>query len=162
NEKWAHAVRIAPFRIARAPVTNEGFARFVDDGGDERDDLWTEEGRAWRTQTGARAPGYWQRHGSEGRGGGAGRVEAVAAHHPIVFVNWYEADAFCRWAGRRLPTEAEWELAATSFDGRGFPWGDEAPTVARANLDARAGGTVDVAAHADGDSPYGCRQMIGN
>lgn len=148
NEKWAHPVAVAPFAIARAPVTNAEFAAFVADGGYARDALWSPEGRRWRDAAGARAPLYAE--------------QPRPPHHPVMHVCWFEAEAYCRWANRRLPTEAEWELAASSYDKRRFPWGDAAPAPAHANLDARAHGPVDVAAHPDGDSAYGCRQMIGN
>jgi iron(II)-dependent oxidoreductase len=151
---------VEPFRIARAPVTNEQFLHFVEEGGYTRDEPWTDEGRRWRASVGATGPVYWLGEGRSWRR--YDRVEPIHPHHPIVFVNAFEADAYCRWAGRRLPTEAEWELAAKSPDGRRFPWGNAPPTAAHANIDGRAGGPVDVAAHAQGDSHYGCRQMIGN
>ena len=87
------------------------------------------------------------------------------ANLPIVHVSWYEAEAFCNWSGRRLPAETEWEVAASAEPNdsrRHFPWGDQSATPARANLDWRAGGIVEVGAHAGGDSAFGCRQMIGN
>jgi len=173
NEKWAHEAMLIPFRIARAPVTNAEFAAFIDAGGYRTREFWSDAGWAWRAQHGAEQPVYWQ-----GKRDGAWtvrryrRVEDLAPHAPVVFVNWFEADAWCRWAKRRLPSEAEWEAASIGLptaDGarladqrRRWLWGEAPPTPARANLDFAFDGTVDVAALGEGDSAFGCRQMIGN
>ncbi|MGH7278557.1 MAG: selenoneine synthase SenA [Candidatus Rokuibacteriota bacterium] len=167
NEKWAHPVTVAAFQIASTPVTNAEFQGFVDDGGYRRRELWSRRSWDWRRRAGAEHPLFWLR-------GGDGRwyerrfdeTAPFAAWHPVVHVSWYEAEAYCRWAGRRLPMEAEWEMAATVEPATGgkrrFPWGDDASTAERASLDFEAGGTIDVRALPGGDSPVGCRQMIGN
>jgi iron(II)-dependent oxidoreductase len=112
NEKWGHRVEVAPFSMARASVTNAEFARFVDDDGYQRRELWSEAGWAWRESVEAEHPAYW----SKGPDGWVQRrfdeVEPLPPHRPIIHVNWYEAGAYCRWAGRRLPTEAEWKVAS--------------------------------------------------
>lgn len=173
NEKWAHEVRVEPFRMARAAVTNAEFAAFTEDGGYRRRDLWSEEGWGWREKTGAEHPVYWRRGAS---GGWEARVfdawKPLAADDAVIQVCGHEADTFCRWAGRRLPTEAEWETAAAGEPRAGgsrlatrkrlYPWGDAPPSPERANLDARHGGTVSVHAFPDGDSAFGVRQMFGN
>ena len=167
SRKWAHPVEVAPFRIASTPVTNAEFQAFVGDGGYRRRELWGRRGWEWRRREGAEHPIFWVRH-HDGRWCERrfDATIALAPWHPVVHVNWYEAEAYCRWARRRLPTEAEWETAATLDPATGgkrrFPWGDEPPTPERASLDFAAGGTVDVRAFPDGDSPVGCRQMIGN
>jgi iron(II)-dependent oxidoreductase len=188
NEKWAHEIEIAPFRIARAPVTNAEFAAFVEAGGYRRREFWDAAGWAWRERAGAERPVYWLENGSGSWSSSTwssgswssgswtwrryDKVEPLPPHAPVTFVNWYEAQAWCNWAKRRLPTEAEWEVAAVGAatpdgsrlaDGkRRWPWGEAAPTQEHANLDFAFDGPIDVAACAAGDSAFGCRQMLGN
>jgi len=173
NEKWAHETALAPFRIARAPVTNAEFAAFVEAGGYGAREFWSDAGWTWRQRRNAERPVYWQaRRDGVWTVRRYRAVEELAPNAPVVFVTWFEAEAWCRWAGRRLPSEAEWEAAAIGHptpdglrlaDGRRrWPWGDAAPTPNRANLDYAFDGPIDVAACADGDSAFGCRQMIGN
>jgi iron(II)-dependent oxidoreductase len=160
NEKWAHPVALAPFAIARAPVTQAEYAAFVDDAGYHRVELWSAEGWQWRQTEQAEQPIYWRRDGADSwQRRDFDRWLPLEPHHPMIHVNWYEAEAYCHWAGRRLPTEAEWEAAASK---RRYPWGEDAPDETRANLDGRASGPVAVSALAAGDSVCGCRQMLGN
>jgi iron(II)-dependent oxidoreductase len=166
NEKWAHPVTVAPFRMARAPVTNAEFAEFVDAGGYRTGEFWDRDGWRWRHENAAAHPVYWRPDG-HGKWGlrRFDQMIDLPPHQPVIHVNWFEASAWCRWAGRRLPSEAEWEFAATGGGGpdkRAYPWGDAAPDPDRVNLDGRALGCIDVAARAAGDSRHGCRQMIGN
>ena len=163
NEKWAHPVEVKPFSIARAPVTQSVFAAFVDSGGYTRREFWSDAGWQWRTLLKAEHPVYWR---SEAPGRWLrrdfDRFVPLEPHRPVIHVSWYEAEAFCRFVGRRLPTESEWELAAASEKKRRFPWGDAPPDSEHANLDARRSGCADVGSHPSGDSEEGCRQLIGN
>jgi gamma-glutamyl hercynylcysteine S-oxide synthase len=173
NEKWAHAVELEPFRIARAAVTKREFAAFVEAGGYRIREFWSDAGWAWRERQHAERPIYWLPK-SDGvwRGRRYDRTEDLQLDAPVVFVNWYEVDAWCRWAKRRLPTEAEWESAAIGEPSAGgrrlaevkrvWPWGDVMPTRDHANLDFRFDAPLDVAACSGGDSAFGCRQMVGN
>lgn len=167
NEKWAHSVEVAPFRMLRTAVTQKEFAAFVEDGGYRQRRFWNDTGWQWREQAEAECPVYWRRETS-GRWlrRDFDRWLPLEPDRPIIHVNWHEAEAYCRWAGRRLPTEAEWEFAAAvapqSGQNRRFPWGDAAPQPHQANLDGLALGCVAVQQLAGGDSAFGCRQMIGN
>jgi iron(II)-dependent oxidoreductase len=166
NEKWAHEVRLEAFEIARAPVTNSEFVAFIADGGYRRPELWSEQGRAWREAADAWAPVYWRRAPDAQPLGWERRHFdgwiPLQPHEPVCHVNWYEAQAYCSWAGRRLPSEAEWEVAATGGRHQRYPWGENGLVTEHANVDATLGDIVDVGAFPHGDSPFGCRQMIGN
>ena len=171
NEKWAHDVTVYPFKIAKAPVTNEEFAAFVADDGYHRRDLWPDVAWGDLKASGQQHPIYWISDGpAKWLTRRFDQVIDLPPYEPVVHVNWYEAMAYCEWAGRRLPTEMEWEVAAASEpDGVGlgrtkrpYPWGHERDTTGKANLDGRSTGCVDVAAFAGGDSAWGCRQMLGN
>ena len=170
NEKPAHRVSVAPFQIARAPVTGADFARFVEAGGYRDRAFWSEEGWRWRESNGLEAPVYW-RAGADGwEVRHFDDWHPLQPHAPVAHVSWHEAEAYCRWADRRLPTEVEWEVAASRApdeaglapEKRLYPWGDSSGDGRHANTDGYRLGSVDAAALADGDSAFGCRHMLGN
>jgi gamma-glutamyl hercynylcysteine S-oxide synthase len=112
NERPAHEVELVPYRIDRALATNADYLAFMDDGGYDQRALWSDDGWAWREAEHADAPLYWARDGSEWLRNRFGVVEPVRADEPVMHVCFWEAEAFARWAGKRLPTEPEWENAA--------------------------------------------------
>ncbi|MFC9517711.1 ergothioneine biosynthesis protein EgtB [Nocardiaceae bacterium NPDC056970] len=167
NERPAHRVHVPEFAIDTVPVSNAEYAEFIDDGGYRRRELWSERGWLHSRESGLEAPQFWT-------GDGSGRwwrhrfgvLEPVPADEPVMHVCWFEADAYARWAGKRLPTEAEWEKAArwhpASGRSRRFPWGDEEPDRTRANLGQRHLAPAPVGSYPDGQSPLGVRQLIGD
>ncbi len=114
NELPRHEVELTPYRIDRGLVTNAEYLAFVAAGGYEDRALWSDDGWAWREAERASAPLYWHRDGDEWLRTRFGMVEPVVENEPVVHVCFWEAEAFARWAGKRLPTEAEWEHAARS------------------------------------------------
>jgi iron(II)-dependent oxidoreductase len=165
NERPAHLVDVPPFFIDTHPVTNGAFAEFVADGGYERPHWWSADGWRWRQEAMLAAPAFWA---GDGRGWTVhrlGMVEDVDPSQPVQHVCWYEADAYARWRGARLPTEAEWEKAASwSPDGhkRVWPWGDEPPGPEHANLGQRRWGPAPIGTHPAGASAWGVHEMIGD
>ena len=163
NERPRHEVDLPAFEIDRTPVTNGDYLDFTADGGYERRELWSDQGWAWRREARAERPLYWSADGRERR---FDRSDPIDRQLPVMHVSWFEADAYARWAGKRLPTEAEWEKAAAWGPGatrpRRFPWGDEPPADERANLDQLAFGPLAAGALPAGASAYGVLGLIGD
>ena len=166
NERPAHRVDIDGFWIDSVPVTNGAYTRFIDAGGYEDPRWWTPAGLAHLEQAGLGAPASWLRDGDSWLRRRFGHVEPVPPDEPVLHVCWYEADAYARWVGRRLPTEAEWEKAARHDPDTGrsrrYPWGDSDPTPERANLGQRHLQPAPVGAYPAGASAYGVHQLIGD
>jgi iron(II)-dependent oxidoreductase len=163
NERPRHAVEVPPFEIDRLPVTNADWQEFMADGGYRRRSVWTAEGWDWRRRENAERPLYWT---ADGRERVCDRIEPIDPALPVMHVSWFEADAFARWAGRRLPTELEWEKAAAwgpaATEPSRFPWGEEPATDEQANLGHTAFGPAPAGAHPAGASAYGVLGMTGD
>jgi formylglycine-generating enzyme required for sulfatase activity len=150
HEKPRREVYLSAYWIDLYPVTNARFGQFLKADGYADKAWWLAAGWEWRERHRIRQPLQWGKAGWDG------------PDQPVAGVSWYEADAYARWAGRRLPTDAEWEKAARGGDGRRYPWGDDWPTAAVANFADGVGRTTPVGLYPDGASPYGCHDMAGN
>ncbi len=166
NEKPVHEVEVPDFLIDRVPVTQGDYLEFVESGGYRAPSLWSEAGRDWLEESGAEAPANWRQVDGEWRARFMERDEALPESSPVVHVCFHEAEAFARWAGKRLPSEEEWEKAALWDPGPGrarrYPWGDEAPGGEHANLDQLGFEPAPVGSFPGGVSAYGVHQMVGD
>lgn len=179
-EKPGRQVTLDRFRISRTLVSNGEFLAFVEGGGYQRPELWSFGGRKWlqtameigrvqgKQEPDMRMPEhplYWRLHDGQWQQKLFSHWRPLDRNAPVLHISYWEAEAWCNWAGRRLPTEAEWEVAALGNrpgeDFRRFPWGNEAPTPERADMDATLMGRQSVNDLPSGESPFGCRQMIG-
>jgi iron(II)-dependent oxidoreductase len=165
NERGAHGVDVPAFRLDKTPVTNRAYLEFVRAGGYDTPEHWDPEGWAWIQAEGITAPKHWYQPEPHSWWTVCfGFDEPLRMDAPVVHVSWFEADAYARWTGKRLPTEAEWEKAA-SWDpetgtGRPFPWGHGPWTPEKANLDQLALRPAPVGAYPEGASPCGALGMI--
>lgn len=180
SEKPRHSVSLDEFAISRCLVSNKQFMVFVEDGGYRKPELWSFGGRKWlRTETDMalvhreseplmmtpRHPLYWRWHDGQWQERLFDQWQPMNPDAPVTHVSYWEAEAYCRWAGRRLPTEQEWEVAALgNREGEPFqryPWGSDLAESIHADMNASGMAQNPVTDYPAGDSPFGCRQMIG-
>ena len=163
NERPAHTVDVRPFWIGTVPVSNRQWQAFIGDSGYDRRDLWSDRGWEHRTDNGLDRPLFWTKEGTRRR---FGVEEDVPPDEPVQHICYFEAEAFARWSGARLPTEIEWEKACAwdpvARTRRRWPWGDEPAADDRANLGGTALRPAPVGAFPAGASAYGAEQMIGD
>ena len=169
NEKPAHQVFLQDYALDRAPVSNGYFLEFIRDGGYQNFRWWFSEGWEAVNRDEWRAPLYWELHYDEWMIRDFAGLHTVKskANEPVCHVSFYEASAFAKWAGKRLPTEAEWEKAAAvnpqTRERGSFPWGDDQPDKSKANLfENGLWAPAPIGSFPAGQNAYGCQQMIGD
>lgn len=164
NERPGHRVTLEDFSISKTLVTHREFLEFVEDGGYQNESLWDFGGRCWLAEGegGTRErPVYWRNTESGWQHRKFNQWNDLPLNAPMLHLSVWEAEAFCRWAGRRLPTEAEWEAAARGSEAQLYPWGGDRMESTRVEMDGTFFGTAPADAFGEGASPAGCLQMLG-
>lgn len=165
NELPAHPVKVGAFSLAASATSNSHFRNFVEANGYERREFWSEDGWRWKLDNAVTAPRYWRKHNGTWLERRFDAWEPLDPDSPVTHVNAYEAEAYCRFSDRRLPTEPEWEFAARSGNRNGsdrFPWGDKPAQAGKVSLDGTFERPVPTAALSSSDSALGLRQLLGN
>ncbi len=167
NELPEHKVYLRPFKIDVTPVTNGEFMKFIEDRGYEEFSYWLSDGWDLVKEQGWKTPLYWERKEDVWMKKDFRGYNEIDPDEPVINVSYYEADAYARWAGKRLPTEAEWEKAASWNEDLQkktlYPWGDEKPTTRHTNLlESYIWAPSKIGSYPKGKSYYGCHQMIGD
>ena len=162
-----HKTYLENFKIGIFPITNKEYLEFMQDGGYETYKHWLSDGWEKVKSNKWNSPMYWEKINDEWYVRDFLGIRKINLNEPVCHVSYYEADAYCKWAGKRLPTEGEWEKAACWNEEKQekmlFPWGNESPTVEKCNLlEAYQWGTTEIGTYPDGISPSGCQQMIGD
>lgn len=166
-EKPEHTVFLNSYIIDKYPVTNGQYLQFIDDGGYDHYRYWLADGWEAVNENDWKSPMYWEKRDGVWMTSDFAGHRPIDLQEPVCHVSYYEADAYCKWAKKRLPTESEWEKAACWNDQlqkkTAYPWGDDAPTSDRCNLlESGHWKCARIGAYPGGSSQYGCHQMMGD
>ncbi len=166
NERPEHFIELPPFLVDRFPVSNAQYLEFIRNNGYEREEFWSDGGQRWLAESGAVTPKYWSRAGDGWITRTMDVERPLDLTRPVCHVCYYEAEAFAAWAGKRLPNEFEWEVAASwnpsTERAQSFPWGDAPADAHLANIDQLAFDTAPIGTFDRNVSPLGCYGMIGD
>tara|TARA_B110001454_G_scaffold150318_1_gene139673 strand:+ start:324 stop:1631 length:1308 start_codon:yes stop_codon:yes gene_type:complete len=162
-----HKVFLNDYKIDVFPITNQQYMEFIEDGGYEMYKYWLSDGWEKVKTNKWNAPMYWEKIDDKWHVRDFLGIREINPNEPVNHVSYYEAEAYCKWAGKRLPTEAEWEKAACWNEERQqkteFPWGNESPTEEKCNLlESYYWGCTEIGTYSQGSSSSGCQQMIGD